>query len=89
MKPKDLRVYDAFPTLVDALVTMARDAGAMPLDVMRTVCDRIEAAGMYRTTQGHTVPMDPGSVAMARGLIEAAVVYRDAALAAVAKGVQP
>lgn len=62
----DVRLYDAFPKLIDALVTMARDAGRLPL-----------------------ADMDAESVAMARELIAAAVVFRDTALPAVARGVQP
>lgn len=85
----DVRLYDAFPKLIDALVTMARDAGRLPLADMGAVLDRIEKAGMYRTMDGRVVQMDAESVAMARELIAAAVVFRDTALPAVARGVQP
>ncbi len=78
MKPTDLQVYDAFPTLTRAVIWGAQAMEQMPLDQMLTVLDRVEAAGCFNAG-GRTTPVTAAEVARHRALIGAAIAFRDAA----------
>lgn len=81
MNRTEVAVYDAYPDVVNALVTTARHMAALPLHDLDRVLDRVEQAGCYNNG-GRTTPMPPEVVAQHRALAAAARAFRDAAAAA-------
>jgi hypothetical protein len=82
VKPADLHIYDVYPTLINNLVSAARQADTLPLEDMLTALDRIALTSVYRHPRG-SLPITPAAVDQQRKLIEAVITFRDAVKATV------
>jgi len=78
--PLDLQVYDAYPSLLAALVKWAQVVGQFPLDEMAAANKRIEDTSAVVVPGQDAVPVDLEILDHHRRLIDGARAFREVCL---------